>query len=234
MYRRILIKLSGEALGKNGILFDFDQIHRVAQVIADLAGNGMEIALVLGGGNIWRGRQGPSANMDPVTADHMGMLGTAINALAVQDALEQTGVKTRVMSAVDMTRFTEPYIRRRAIRHLEKGRVVVFACGTGDPFHSTDTAAALRAAEINVDAILMAKNIDGIYDADPRCNPDAKRLDDLTYEEALRLDQGAVDAAALILCKENKVPKMLVFALDEPDNIRRVACGESLGSTVHL
>lgn len=232
MYKRVLIKISGEALGVNGELFDFQKIDSVAKVIASLHRQGVEIALVIGGGNIWRGRRGPSAGMDAVTADHMGMLGTAINALAMQDALERQGIETRVQSAVEMTCFAEPYIRRRAIRHLEKGRIVLFACGTGDPFHSTDTAAAQRAAEINVDAMLMAKNIDGIYSADPRVDPSAKLLPELSYDEALALNQKAVDTAALILCKENNVPALLVFALEPTENIIRAAKGERFGSVL--
>lgn len=233
MYKRVLIKLSGEALGENGVLFDFQKIDQVAKAIASLSRSGVETAVVIGGGNIWRGRRGPAANMDAVTADHMGMLGTAINSLAMQDALERQGAQTRVQSAIEMTRFAEPYIRRRAIRHLEKGRVVLFACGTGDPFHSTDTAAAQRAAEICADAMLMAKNIDGIYDKDPRKHPDAKLLPSLSYDEAIALDQGAVDTGALILLKENKLPALLVFALDTPENIILAARGEALGSVLH-
>ena len=180
-YKRVLIKLSGEALGENGRLFDFAQIDRVAEVLAKLQATGVQIAVVIGSGNIWRGRQGPAAKMTAINADHMGMLGTAINCIAMQDAVERQGVATRVMSAVEMNRFCEPYTYRRAVRHLEKGRVVIFACGTGNPFFSTDTAAALRAVEIGADAILLAKNVDGVYDSDPRTNPDEKLLPDLTY-----------------------------------------------------
>lgn len=233
MYKRILVKLSGEALGIDGTLFDFEQINNVAKVLAELNKSGVQVAVVIGGGNIWRGRRGPSANMDAVTADHMGMLGTAINSLAMQDALERQGVEARTQSAVEMTRFMEPYVCRRAIRHLEKGRIVLFACGTGDPFHSTDTAAAQRAAEIQVDAMLMAKNIDGIYDKDPRKESDAKLIVDLTYEAAISMDQGAVDNGALILLKENRVPALHVFALEQPENIKNAAQGENLGSLLH-
>ena len=161
-YKRVLIKLSGEALGDHGRLFDFEQIDRVADVIRQLHETGSEIAIVIGAGNIWRGRQGPAAKMTAVNADHMGMLGTTINSIAMQDAVERQGIESRVMSAVEMTRFCEPYTYRRAVRHLEKGRVVIFACGTGNPFFSTDTAAALRAVEIGADAILLAKNVDGV------------------------------------------------------------------------
>ncbi|MCL1964518.1 MAG: UMP kinase [Firmicutes bacterium] len=233
MYKRVLIKLSGEALGENGVLFDFEKINRVAEVIVAVARMGVEIALVLGGGNIWRGRMGPAANMDAVTADHMGMLGTAINSLAMQDAIERAGVETRVLSAVEMTRFAEPYIRRRAVRHLEKGRIVLFACGTGNPFFSTDTAAALRAVEIGADAILLAKSVDGVYDDDPNVNPNASFLADVTYDEARRRGLRVMDTAAFTICNENDVPAVHVFGLHDPENILRVAAGERLGSLVH-
>ncbi len=230
---RLLIKLSGEALGENGILFDFAQIDAVASVLERLHRTGRQIALVVGAGNIWRGRKGPAAGMQPVNADNMGMLGTAINAIALQDALERKGLDARVMSAVAMTRFAEPYVQRDAVRHLEKNRIVIFSCGTGNPFFSTDTAAALRAVEIGADAILLAKNVDGVYDSDPRVNPDAKLLPDLTYQEAQDRDLKVMDAAALTICKENRVPAILVFGLSTPENILRAAAGEKLGSVVH-
>jgi len=233
MYQRMLIKLSGEALGENGILFDFAQIDRVTSVIAKLHETGVQIALVVGAGNIWRGRKGPAAGMQAVNADHMGMLGTAINAIALQDALERKGIDTRVMSAVEMNRFAEPYVQKDAVRHLQAGRIVIFSCGTGNPFFSTDTAAALRAVEIGADAILLAKNIDGVYDDDPRINPNAKLMPDLTYAEAQARELKVMDAAAFTICRENKVPAILVFGLDEPENILRVAAGEKLGSVVH-
>ncbi|MDR0898616.1 MAG: UMP kinase [Oscillospiraceae bacterium] len=232
-YKRVLIKISGEALGLNGSLFDFDKINRVAKAVAALSAKGVEIALVLGAGNIWRGRRGPAAGMDAVTADHMGMLGTAINSLAMQDALERAGAQTRVQSAVEMTRFCEPYTRRRAVRHLEKGRVVLFACGTGNPFWSTDTAAALRAVEIGADAILLAKNVDGVYDDDPNVNPAAMLLKDLSYAEAQARDLRVMDAAAFTICKENGVPAVRVFALGDGENILKAAEGERIGSLVH-
>ncbi len=230
---RLLIKLSGEALGENGILFDFAQIDAVTDVLARLHKTGKQIALVVGAGNIWRGRKGPAAGIQPVNADNMGMLGTAINAIALQDALERKGLDARVMSAVAMTRFAEPYVQRDAVRHLEKGRIVIFSCGTGNPFFSTDTAAALRAVEIGADAILLAKNVDGVYDSDPRLNPEAKLLPDLTYQEAQDRDLKVMDAAALTICKENRVPAILVFSLSTPENILRAAAGEKLGSVVH-
>ncbi len=233
MYKRVLIKLSGQALGLKGVLFDFEKFNQVAKAVVELRENGVEVALVLGGGNIWRGRQGPTTNMDPVTADHMGMLGTAINSLAMQDALERAGQQARVLSAIQMTAFAEPYIRRRAVRHLEKGRVVLFACGTGNPFFSTDTAAALRAVEIGAEAVLLAKSIDGVYADDPIANPSAEFIPDITYKEALDKGLRVMDTAALAVCDENKVPAVHVFSLDDPTNIVRVAMGEAMGSLAH-
>lgn len=232
-YKRVLIKLSGEALGENGRLFDFEQIDRVARVIRSVYETGAQIAIVIGAGNIWRGRQGPAAKMGAVTGDHMGMLGTMINSLAMQDAIERQGIQTRLQTAVEMTRFAEPYTYRRAMRHLEKGRVVLFACGTGNPFFSTDTAAALRAVEIGADAILLAKNIDGVYDDDPRTNPNAKLLRDITYAEAQQRGLRVMDAAAITICMENKVPAIRVFGLDDPENILRVMQGDDMGTLVH-
>ena len=233
LYKRVLIKLSGEALGDHGRFFDFNQIDRVAEVIGKLHETGTEIAIVIGAGNIWRGRQGPAAKMTPINADHMGMLGTAINSIAMQDAIERLGIPSRVMSAVEMNRFCEPYTYRRAVRHLEKGRIVIFACGTGNPFFSTDTAAALRAVEIAADAILLAKNVDGVYDSDPRVNPEARLLPDVTYQEVMARDLKVMDASAITICRENKVPCIRVFGLDNPENILRVIEGENLGTVVH-
>lgn len=232
-YKRVLIKLSGEALGENGRLFDFEQIDRVAAVIGELHKTRTEIAIVIGAGNIWRGRQGPAAKMTAINADHMGMLGTAINSIAMQDAVERLGIPTRVMSAVEMNRFCEPYTYRRAVRHLEKGRIVIFACGTGNPFFSTDTAAALRAVEIGADAILLAKNVDGVYDSDPRVNPDAKLLRDLTYQQVQERDLRVMDASAITICRENRVPCIRVFGLEDPQNILRVIEGDDMGTIVH-
>lgn len=230
-YKRVLIKLSGEALGENGRLFDFEQIDRVARVIRSVYETGAQIAIVIGAGNIWRGRQGPAAKMGAVTADHMGMLGTMINSLAMQDAIERQGIQTRLQTAVEMTRFAEPYTYRRAMRHLEKGRVVLFACGTGNPFFSTDTAAALRAVEIGADAILLAKNIDGVYDSDPAKNPDAKKYDRLTYMDVLSQGLGVMDTTATSLSMDNHIP-VLVFALADPENIYRAVTGEQIGTLV--
>jgi len=233
MYRRVLLKLSGEALGENGRLFDHAQIDRVAAVIHELSRREVQMAVVIGAGNIWRGRQGPAANMNAVTADHMGMLGTVINSLAMQDSLERQGAQTRLQTAVEMTRFAEPYTYRRAVRHLEKGRVLIFACGTGNPFFSTDTAAALRSVEIGAEAILLAKNVDGVYDDDPRTNPNARLIKTLTYAEAIRRDLRVMDPSALTICNENKVSAVRVFGLQQPENILRVMEGEDLGTTVH-
>ncbi|MBQ8092098.1 MAG: UMP kinase [Clostridia bacterium] len=232
-YNRVLIKLSGEALGDHGRLFDFDQINRVAGVIAKLHETGTQIALVIGAGNIWRGRQGPAAQMTPVSADHMGMLGTAINSIAMQDAIQHLGVNAHVLSAVDMNRFCESYSYPLAIRYLSAGDVVIFACGTGNPFFSTDTAAALRSVEIGADAILLAKNVDGVYDSDPRLNPDARFLPDLTYHEVMERDLKVMDAAAITICRDNRVPSIRVFALDNPENILKVIDGDPMGTTVH-
>ena len=230
-YKRVLIKLSGEALGDHGRLFDFEQIDRVADVIRQLHETGAEIAIVIGAGNIWRGRQGPAAKMTAVNADHMGMLGTAINSIAMQDAVERQGIESRVMSAVEMTRFCEPYTYRRAVRHLEKGRVVIFACGTGNPFFSTDTAAVLRAAEINADVILLAKNIDGVYDCDPAKNANAVKFDAITYDEVLKRRLAVMDSTATSLSMDNHIP-VLVFALKDPYNIVRALRGEKIGTIV--
>lgn len=229
-YKRIILKISGEALsGKTGFGIDQSVLDLVAEEIVEVRKLGVEIGIIVGAGNFWRGRQGPS--MDRTTADHMGMVATVINALALQDALERKGQQTRVQTAVDMRQFAEPYIRRKAMRHLEKGRVVIFACGTGNPYFSTDTAAALRAAEINADAILLAKNVDGVYDADPRKVKDAKRFDEICYMEVLRLGLTVMDTTAISFCMDNNIP-ILVFALNKPGNILRVVNGEKVGTTV--
>ncbi|MDR3592789.1 MAG: UMP kinase [Negativicutes bacterium] len=233
-YKRVVLKLSGEALaGNKGFGIDPDTIHSIAQEIREIKrSTTLDIAIVVGGGNIWRGLAGSSKGMDRATADYMGMLATVMNALALQDALENVGVDTRVQSAIEMRQVAEPYIRRRAIRHLEKGRVVIFASGTGNPYFSTDTTAALRAAEIEADVILMAKrNTDGVYDSDPRYNPDAKKFEELEYMELLSRGLGVMDSTATSLCMDNKIP-LIVFSIDEPGNILKAAFGENIGTVV--
>lgn len=233
VYKRIMLKLSGEALGGNGELFDFVKVRETAEIIRKMHEMGVEIGVVIGAGNIWRGRQGPSANMDAVTADQMGMLGTVINCLCVADALRQAGLDAVVQSAVDMNRFCEPFNAMAARRHLSEGRVVLFAAGSGNPFFSTDTAVALRAIEMQVDAILMAKNIDGVYTADPHKDPTATLIKDITYKEALQRGLKVMDAAAFALCAENAVPMVRVFGLDKPENLVAVLDGDEMGTFVH-
>ncbi|MDO4838580.1 MAG: UMP kinase [Clostridia bacterium] len=232
-YKRVLLKLSGEALKSDSELFDFDKVRRVASVIAQMHEMGTEIGIVIGAGNIWRGRQGPAAHMDAVTADQMGMLGTVINCLCVADALRQTGVDAVVQSAVDMNRFAEPFNAMQARRHLTAGGVVLFAAGSGNPFFSTDTAVALRAIEMQVDAILMAKNIDGVYTADPHKDPTAVLIKDITYADALAKGLKVMDASAFALCAENHVPMVRVFGLDVPENLLYVLQGNDMGTFVH-
>lgn len=229
-YKRVILKLSGEALaGVSGFGLDFNVAKRIALEIKELIDMGVEVGAVVGGGNIWRGRSGEG--MDRTTADYMGMMATCINALALQDSLEQVGVKTRVQTAIEMKEVAEPFIRRRAMRHLEKGRVVIFAAGTGNPYFSTDTTAALRAAEIEAEVILLAKKVDGVYDKDPMKYPEAKKYDTLSYIDVL--DQGlqVMDSTATSLCMDNNIP-ILVFGLDEPGNIRRAITGENIGTLV--
>ena len=230
-YNRILLKLSGEALAgtqKSGI--DFDTVLSFCEPIKKCVEAGIQVGFVVGGGNFWRGRS--SGNMDRTRADHMGMLATAINALGVADALEQIGVDVRVQTAISMRTVAEPYIRGKAIRHLEKGRVVIFGCGTGNPFFSTDTAASLRAAEIEADIILKATMVDGVYDSDPKTNPNAKRFDSVSFHEVLNKDLAVMDSTAASLCKDNNIP-ILVFSIDDPDNIYKAAMGEpNLGTLV--
>lgn len=230
VYKRVLLKLSGEMLaGEGGFGIQPDTIQRFADEVREIRDLGVEIAIVIGGGNIFRGVAGASRGMDRSHADYMGMLATAINALALQDSLEHIGVFTRVMSAIAMDQVAEPYIRRRAVRHLEKGRVVIFAAGTGNPYFSTDTAAALRAAEIHADVILKATKVDGIYSADPKLDPSAVRYDELTYLEVLQRGLRVMDATAVSLCMDNRLP-IVVFDLNEPGNIRRAVCGERIGT----
>ena len=218
-YKRVMLKISGEALsGANGFGFDFEVVGRIAREVKTLVDMGVEVGLVVGGGNIWRGRTGEG--MDRTTADHMGMLATCINALALQDALEGIGVMTRVQTAIEMKEIAEPFIRRRAVRHLEKGRVVIFGAGSGNPYFSTDTAAALRAAEIEADVILLAKNVDGVYDKDPNKFADAKKYDKLTYMEVIEQGLQVMDTTATTLCMDNNIP-ILVFGISEEGNIKK-------------
>ena len=229
-YERVLLKLSGEMLGENGKLFDHDMIDKVAKTLCKVADKGVQLGVVIGAGNIWRGRQGK--DMNAVTADQMGMLGTVINCLCMSDALRGAGVDCVVQSAVDMDRFCEPFNAMAARRHLSEGRVVLFAAGSGNPFFSTDTAVVLRAVEVEVDAILLAKNIDGVYDSDPKKNPDAKLIRELSYEKAQEMRLRVMDTAAFALCADNKVPVVRVFMLDEPDNILKVLDGDDMGTTL--
>ncbi|HXW52438.1 MAG TPA: UMP kinase [Candidatus Acidoferrales bacterium] len=232
VYRRILLKLSGEAFAhaSNGAI-DTDTVYLIANQIKEVANAGVQVACVVGGGNIWRGKAAAHANMDRSTADYMGMLATVINALALQDALEDIGVQTRVQTAISMHQVAEPYIRRRAIRHLEKGRVVIFAAGTGNPYFTTDTTAALRALEIGAEAILKATQVDGVYDADPKKDPKATRFDRLDYLEVLQRGLEVLDNTALTLCMDNHLP-IVVFELMREGNIKRVICGETIGTLV--
>jgi uridylate kinase len=232
-YKRILLKLSGEALAAGqGFGVDNDRVHEIAGEIAEVHKLDVEIAIVVGGGNFFRGVAEQAQHMDRVSADHMGMLATVINALALQDALEKNGAQTRVMSAIEMHEVAEPFIRRRAIRHMEKGRVVVFAAGTGNPYFSTDTAASLRAMEIHADAILKATKVDGIYTADPMKDKTATKFEKITYLDILKLGLKVMDATAIAMCQENKLP-IVVFDLNQPGNIKRVVLGEPVGSLVY-
>jgi uridylate kinase len=231
-YRRIVLKLSGEALaGSQGYGVDPAVLVRIGAEVREVIDLGVQVAIVIGGGNIFRGLAASAGGMDRSTADYMGMLATVINALALQDALEKVGCQTRVLSAIEMRAVAEPYIRRRAIRHLEKGRVVIFAAGTGNPFFTTDTAGALRAVEIGADAIMKATKVDGIYSADPARDPNAVRLPTVTYIDVLNRRLEVMDTTAISLCMENKLP-IVVFDLTRPGNIRRIVCGEPVGSIV--
>lgn len=229
-FRRVLLKISGEALaGDKSFGLNQETVNEVAKRVKTITEMGVQVAIVIGGGNFWRGRT--SEGMDRITADHMGMLATVINSLSMQDALEQIGVPTRVQTAIEMRQIAEPYIRRKAIRHLEKGRVVIFASGTGNPFFSTDTAAALRAAEIEAEVILLAKKVDGVYDSDPEKNPDAKRFTTLTHKEIITLNLGVMDSTAATICMDNNVP-IFVFGLKDFDNIIKAVKGENIGTIV--
>ncbi len=230
--RRVVLKLSGEVFGGGAVGVDPKVVRKMAHQIATVARTGVQVAVVVGGGNFFRGAELQRTGMDRARADYMGMLGTVMNCLALQDFLEKEGIETRVQSAISMAQVAEPYIPRRAIRHLEKGRVVIFGAGAGMPFFSTDTVAAQRALEIHADAVLMSKNgVDGVYSADPRTNPDAYRLDSVTFEEALRRGLRVVDAAAFSLCQDNKLP-MLVFGAEGEDTIVRALSGERIGTLI--
>ena len=232
VFKRILLKLSGEALAASqGFGVESQRIHEIAAELADVRSLGIEIAIVVGGGNFFRGVAKQARDMDRVSADHMGMLATVINALALQDALEKQGVYTRVQSAIEMNQVAEPFIRRRAIRHLEKGRVVIFAGGTGNPYFSTDTAASLRAMEIKADAILKATKVDGVYDADPVLVRDAKMFDRISYMDVLQQGLKVMDSTAISLCKDNNLP-IIVFNLNQHGNLKKVVTGEKIGSLV--
>lgn len=232
VFKRILLKLSGEALAAGqGFGLEGERIQEIAAELQEVHALGVQIAVVVGGGNFFRGVAEQAREMDRVSADHMGMLATVINALALQDALEKRGVYTRVMSAIEMNQVAEPFIRRRAMRHLEKGRLVVFAAGTGNPYFSTDTAASLRAMEIKADVILKATKVDGIYDADPVLVKDAKMFDQISYMDVLRKGLQVMDSTAISLCKDNNLP-IIIFNLNRPGNIKRVLIGEKIGSLV--
>lgn len=229
-YKRVLLKLSGEALAAGkGFGINFDTVSNICKSIKECVDMGVEIAIVVGGGNFWRGREG--GKMDRTRADHMGMLATTINSLALADGLEQEDVEVRVQTGIDMKEIAEPYIRNRATRHLEKGRVVIFGCGTGNPFFTTDTAAALRAAEIDADIIFKATNVDGVYDSDPKTNPEAKKFDELNFIDVLNKGLHVMDSTAASLCMDNNIP-ILVFNLSEPNNIVKAIKGENNGTIV--
>lgn len=230
-YKRVVIKISGEALaGPSGTGIDNHIVNKVVQQIKVVHDLCIDVGIIIGGGNFWRGRQG--VDMDRTTADHMGMLATVINSLALQDALEHSGVPTRVQTALTIERVAEPYILRKALRHLEKGRVVIFACGTGNPYFSTDTGASLRAAEIGADVLLCAKNIDGVYDSDPRKNPSAKKIDEISFMDVIKRGIQVMDTTAVSLCMENDI-NIVVFGLDEENSIVKAATGEKIGTLVH-
>ncbi|HHW08852.1 MAG TPA: UMP kinase [Firmicutes bacterium] len=233
VYRRVVIKLSGEALaGSKGFGLDWQVVMRIASEIKEVVDLGIQVCVVTGAGNIWRGAQGSEMGMERATADNMGMLGTVINALALQAAMEKIGLDTRVQTAIEMREVAEPFIRRRAIRHLEKGRVVIFAAGTGSPYFTTDTAAALRTLEVEADVLLMAKRgVDGVYDADPRTTPGARKFDQLKYRQVLEKNLGVMDSTATSLCMDNGIP-IIVFDFDEPGNILKAVKGEKVGTKV--
>jgi len=229
-YQRVVLKISGEALaGKAGFGLDHQTLANIAAQLSEVNSLGVQVAIVVGGGNLWRGIAGSDQGMDRATSDYMGMLATVMNALALQDALEKIGIPSRVQTAIEMRQLAEPYIRLRAIRHLEKNRVVIFAAGTGNPYFSTDTTAALRAAEIGAEVILMAKKVDGIYDSDPKKNPTARRYEHLSYMEVLNMDLKVMDSTAASLCKDNNIP-LIVFDINGHGNIKRAVFGENIGT----
>lgn len=231
-YKRVLLKLSGEALaGESGFGIDIEVLRHLAEEIKEIHENGIQIGIVLGGGNIFRGLKGATEGMDRATADYMGMLATVLNCLALQDTLEQVGVYTRVQSAIEMQELAEPYIRRRAMRHLEKNRVVIFGGGTGNPYFTTDTTAALRAMEVNSEVVIKATKVDGIYDSDPKHNPEAKRFDELSYIEVLQRGLKVMDSTAISLCMDNRLP-IVVFNMNERGALKRVVQGERVGTLV--
>lgn len=232
IYKRVVLKLSGEALaGDVGYGIEQDMLNFVAKQIHELRDLGVDVLVVVGGGNIWRGIAGSKKGMDRATADYMGMLATVMNSLALQSALENIGIYTRVQSAIEMRQIAEPYIRRKAQRHLEKGRVVIFGAGTGNPYFSTDTTAALRAAELDADAILMAKKVDGVYDADPKIDPSAKKYDKLSFMDVIEKELRVMDSTAASLCKDNNIP-IVVFNINIDGNIRKAVLGENVGTVV--
>ncbi len=230
MYKRVLLKISGEALaGVKGVGIDPETVDFIVNQIVDIHNEGVEVGIVVGGGNFWRGRQG--TNMDRVTADHMGMLATIMNSLALQDAIEAKGVPVRVQTALNIPQVAEPFILRKALRHFECGRIVIFACGTGNPYFSTDSGAALRAIEIKADVLLMAKNVDGVYDSDPRTNPNAKKIDEISYMDVINRDLKVMDFTALTLCMENRIP-IVAFGLNVDGGLVKAVRGEKIGTTV--
>lgn len=230
MYKRVLLKISGEALaGEAGVGIDSATVEHIVSQVVELHNSGVEIGIVVGGGNFWRGRQG--TNMDRVTADHMGMIATIMNSLALQDAIEKKGVPVRVQTALSIPSVAEPFILRKALRHFECGRIVIFACGTGNPYFSTDSGAALRATEIKADVLLMAKNVDGVYDSDPKTNPNAKKIDTISYMEIMNRNLNVMDFTSLTLCMENKIP-IVAFGLNEENGLIKAARGEKIGTTI--
>ena len=230
-FKRVIIKISGEALAcENGAGIDHNKLAKVSEQIVEVKNMGAQVGVVIGGGNFWRGRQADE-EMNRSTADHMGMLATIINALALQDCIERKGAEVRVQTALTITKVAEPYILRKALRHLEKGRIVIFACGTGNPYFSTDTGAALRAAEIGADALLLAKNVDGVYDSDPKLNPDAVKFDSLTYMQVISKGLKAMDTTAITMCMDNSIP-IIAFSLNEEGSIKRAITGDKIGTYI--